>query len=188
MAISANAASYYVGTIKSSSQKGISAYITPKKFPNVSGSGESCWVSNVYTNTNGTYWVQAGLRYYDNSDYDGLKTYVEVKLPSGGYNIVEYGYHVLDYAGQYKVEYQSDGKWHAYLGPYDKGSFSLGVSSAPVEACAEAHSTTIELGPFAFSSVQYKNTSGTWKYMDETPFAESPFHVDVTNNYTYTAY
>lgn len=129
--------------------------------------------------------MQAGLRYRKN--YTGMRTYYETKI-SGVHNLQEVGYHVLDFSAQYKVEYQSDGKWHAYIGPYDKGGVSLGFSSAGVQAQAEAHASDIELGPFEFTSVTYKNSSGSWVYMDVTPKADSPFSVSIVNDYTYTAY
>ena len=62
-------------------------------------------------------------------------------------------------------------------------NFSVGFiyacmpASATVEAMAESHSSKIDLGPFAFTQVKYKNSSGTWKNMDVKPTADSPFSV-----------
>lgn len=43
------AASYYAGTYKSGSNKGIAAKIkTPASLPKLGSSGESCWVTNAY--------------------------------------------------------------------------------------------------------------------------------------------
>lgn len=183
--LEANAVSYYVGTIKSPSYAGIRANIEPRSYPNVTGSGESCWVSNVYVDDDGMEWLQTGCRYYDG--YSGFRTYVE-STKAGVYSMQEIGYHVLHYAAPYKVEYESDGKWHAYISGYQKEAMTFSFSSTTVEAMAEAHSSSIELGPFYFTNVNYKSTSGTWYNMDSTPYADSPFHVDITNNYTYKAY
>lgn len=183
--LNANAVSYYVGTKKSSSYAGIRANIEPRSYPNVTGSGESAWVSNVHSASGSIEWLQTGFRYYDG--YDGYRSYVE-STKAGAYSMQEIGYHVLYYAAPYKVEYEDDGKWHAYLSGYHKKAMTFSFSSATVEAMAEAHSTSIELGPFYFTNVNYKSTSGTWYYMDSTPYANYPFHVDITNNYTYKAY
>ena len=94
------AASWYAGTNKSGSQTGIAAQIkTPTKLPTLGSSGESCWVSNVYTPSGGTKtWVQTGIRYY--SGYSGFKTYVETQL-AGGYNMQDIGVHALNISIHY---------------------------------------------------------------------------------------
>ncbi len=176
---------YYVGT-KKGSQTGIQAYIKPTEKLSLTESGESAWVSNVSGSGDNKQWVQTGFRYYYNYG-DDIRTYVETKI-DGVYNMSEIGYQIVGIAVNYKVSYESDKKWHAYIGGTDKGAFSLSFSSATVEAMAESHSSKIDLGPFAFTQVKYKNSSGTWKNMDVKPTADSPFSVDVTNNYTYTAY
>lgn len=176
------ASSWYAGAIKSGSQKGIAAQIkTPSSLPTLGGSGESCWVTNIY---NGN-WVQTGMRYY--SGYSGFKTYVEHNI-SGVYEMQEIGTHLLDFTVHYKVSYESsDSKWHAYIAGYDKGSWSMN-STATVEAMGESHATDTQLGPFNFIQVVYKDSSNNWNWNDSTPYADSPYNVDITDNANYRVY
>ncbi len=178
-----NAASYYAGTNKGGSNTGIAAKIkTPTSFPTLGSSGESCWVTNVYGSP--MEWVQTGIRYY--SGYLSFKTYVETNI-SGVYNMTEIGIHVMDFAVHYKVSYENDNKWHAYIANFDKGSFSMNSTSG-VQAQGESHATDTQLGPFEFIEVVYKNSSGTWNWMDVKPTAQSPYHVDITDYANYRVY
>ncbi len=178
-----SAESYYAGTSKSGNNKGIAAKIkTPAQLPQLGYSGESCWVTNVYGSP--MEWVQTGLRYYNG--YGKFKTYVESNI-SGVYNLTEIGVHVLDFAGHYRVSYNSDGKWHAYIGYTDKGSFMMN-STAGVQAEGESHAIDTQLGPFDFIQVVYANSDGEWNWMDETPTATYPFNVTIIDNANYTVY
>lgn len=188
-AINIGAFSLYVGTNKGGAQTGIQANIKPMtSYPDVTGSGESCWVSNVSGTGNNKQWVQTGIRYLDKPIYqDGYRTYLETKI-SGVHNRTEISYCYLDDNYLYKVEYQLDNKWHAYIDGNEQGSYTLPFSSAAVQAQAEAHSSTIDMGPFMFSNVKYKNSSNNWVYMDVTPTADYPFSVNIINSHTYRAY
>lgn len=94
----------YAGVTTSSKKRGISAKITmPSDFPDVSGSGESAWVSTS-KDSNGE-WVQAGARYY--SSYTAFKTYTE-HYQNGVYKLTTVGTHRLGIYLTYKVEYNSD--------------------------------------------------------------------------------
>lgn len=128
-------------------------------------------------------WVQTGLRYY--SGYTAFRTYVESNT-GGVYNMTEIGIHVLDFAVHYKVVYESDSKWHAYIANTDKGSWTMN-STAVVQAQGESHATDTQLGPFEFIEVVYKNSSG-WNWMDVTPTADSPYKVKITDNANYKVY
>lgn len=46
-----------------------------------------------------------------------------------------------------------------------------------VQANAESHATNTQMGPFRFTSVSYKNSSGVWTVNDTAPTAESPYSV-----------
>ncbi|MGM1020160.1 MAG: hypothetical protein ACQEXV_06340 [Bacillota bacterium] len=177
------AESYYAGVNKYGSQYlGMTATITtPGKLPTLGTSGESAWVTNVTPNRD---WIQTGIRYY--SGYPGFTTYVEHTV-NGAYGMQEIGTHLLSSSVKYMVQYGSDSKWHAYIGGYDKGSWSLGTNNN-VQAQAETHSTNTQMGPFQFTGVQYKNTSGVWKANDTAPSADSPYHVSKTDNANYKVY
>lgn len=87
--VAANDYHGYAGVTTSSKKRGISAKITmPSDFPDVSGSGESAWVSTS-KDSNGE-WVQAGARYY--SSYTAFKTYTE-HYQNGVYKLTTVGVH-----------------------------------------------------------------------------------------------
>lgn len=89
--VAANDYHGYAGVTTSSKKRGISAKITmPSDFPDVSGSGESAWVSTS-KDSNGE-WVQAGARYY--SSYTAFKTYTE-HYQNGVYKLTTVGTHRL---------------------------------------------------------------------------------------------
>ena len=149
----------YAGVYVTGNYRGISASIkTPNSLPIIAGSGESAWVS-TQIDADG-HWVQAGARYW--AGYSGFKTYVE--YGSGNISkITDIGVHKLGTTVSYKVEYSSsDGKWHAYVAGGDKMSSALASNMLDVEAYGEIHKKNIEMGPFAFSNVKVKNSSGSW--------------------------
>lgn len=183
----ASALSIYAGVTKSGyTYKGVAAKIkTPTSLPKLGDSGESCWVSNFASNGD---WIQTGFRYY--SGYSGFKTYVET-MRSGVYNLTEIGTHITDATIHYKVNYEdSDGKWHAYIAGYDKGSLSMS-SSANVQANGETHASNTQLGPFQYVQMVYRNESDgqyDWNWNDTTPTAQSPYHVTITDNANFKIY
>ena len=175
--VAANDYHGYAGVTTSSKKRGISAKITmPSDFPDVSGSGESAWVSTS-KDSNGE-WVQAGARYY--SSYTAFKTYTE-HYQNGVYKLTTVGTHRLGIYLTYKVEYNSDdGKWHAFINSVDKVSSSLATSEIKVQAKGEVHKQDIEMGPFSFSTVKVKNSSNTWVDNTTSPSADSPYTVSGT--------
>ena len=173
----------YAGVVTSSSYRGISASIQmPSSLPAVpSGTGESVWVSTC-PDANGA-WAQAGARYYP-AISDTFKTYVEY-FSGGVYQISEPGIHMLGISVSYKVEYLSDGKWHAYIGGVDKAQTTLSSSSLVVEGMSELHQANIQMGPFTFTNVKVKNSSGTWINNTTMPTAPFPYSATGTStNYT----
>ena len=145
----------------------------PSDFPDVSGSGESAWVSTS-KDSNGE-WVQAGARYY--SSYTAFKTYTE-HYQNGVYKLTTVGTHRLGIYLTYKVEYNSDdGKWHAFINSVDKVSSSLATSEIKVQAKGEVHKQDIEMGAFSFSTVKVKNSSNKWVDNTTSPSADSPYTV-----------
>lgn len=172
----------YAGFIKGGSNKGVSAEIKmPSSLPDVSDSGESVWVSTSM-DSNGE-WIQAGARYY--SSFTNFKTYTE-HYSNGIYKLTTHGIHILGKVVTYKVEYNSsDGKWHAYISGTDMVSSSLATVDNSVQGNAEVHKKEIEMGPFTFSNVKIKNSSGTWVNNTVTPSATSPYSVTGTaTNFT----
>ena len=168
----ANATNYYAGTVKPDG-KAIEATIKPIILPYVGNSGESCWVSNCYDGGSVMLWLQTGIRYYNG--YSSFKTYVEYKQSSTVYQMEELNTHSLSTAKTYKVQFENDGKWHAYISGIEKKAIAFSFVHATIEAMAEAHSPNIQMGPFYFTNVRYKNLNGTWTYMDVTPYADSPY-------------
>lgn len=162
----------YAGFIKSGSNKGVSASIKiPNTLPNVSNSGESVWVSTS-ADSNGE-WIQTGARYY--SSFTNFKTYTE-HYESGVYRLTTVGTHVSGANIAYKVEYNSsDLKWHAYIAGYDKVSSSLATINNSVQGHGEVHKANIQMGPFNFSNVKIKNSSGTWVNNTASLHADSPY-------------
>lgn len=176
--------SWYAGVTKpGSTYAGMYAYITtPASLPSLGSSGESAWVSNV---TSTRDWIQTGIRYY--SGYSGFRTYIEHTV-NGIYGMEEIGTHLLNTSIQYTVQYEgADGKWHGYIAGSDKGSWNLGVYNN-VQANAETHATNTQMGPFRFTSVSYKNSSGIWTVNDTAPTADSPYSVSKTDNANYRVY
>lgn len=55
------------------------------------------------------------------------------------------------------------------------------------QAQGESHATNTELGPFQFIDVVYKDSSG-WNFNNTTPTAQSPYHVEITDNANYKVY
>ncbi|KOY13066.1 hypothetical protein [Paenibacillus xylanivorans] len=181
---SANADSWYAGVTKpGSTYLGMYAYITtPTSLPSLGDSGESAWVSNV---TSTRDWIQTGIRYY--SGYSGFRTYIEHTY-NGVHGMEEVGTHLLDTSIQYTVQYEgADSKWHGYIAGYDKGSWNLGTYNN-VQANAESHATNTQMGPFRFTSVSYKNSSGVWTVNDTAPTAKSPYSVSKTSNANFRVY
>ena len=162
----------YAGFTNNNSNKGVYATITtPSSLPNVSDSGESVWVSTSI-DTNGE-WIQTGARYY--SSYTNFKTYTE-HFSSGVYKLTTIGTHILGASISYKVEYNSsDSKWHAYIGGVDRVGSTLATVNNSVLGQAEVHKKLIEMGPFSFSSVLIKNSSGTWVNNTAAPTATTPY-------------
>lgn len=186
-ASSTYAASWYAGVNKpGSTYMGIQAKIkTPTSLPALGDSGESCWVTNVRTNSSGVReWVQTGIRYYNG--YAGFRTYVETSI-GGVYNMNEVGGQVLNFDVQYQVSYQPDGNWHAFIAGYDKGGWSMGTA-ANVQAQGESHAQNTVLGPFVFSYVYYADSGSTWRANDTAPTAQTPYKVDVYSNSNYKVY
>ncbi|MFI2855881.1 hypothetical protein ACH6EH_01940 [Paenibacillus sp. JSM ZJ436] len=68
-----------------------------------------------------------------------------------------------------------------------KGSWNLGTYNN-VQANAESHATNTEMGPFRFTSVSYKNSSGVWTVNDTAPTADSPYSVSKTSNVNFRVY
>ncbi len=172
----------YAGFTKSGSNRGVSSLITlPSSFPSVSDSGESVWVSTS-KDSNGE-WIQTGARYY--SSFSSFQKYTE-HYQNGVYKRTDFGTQALGTSTAYKVEYlTTDGKWHAYIGGLEKVSSSLASANSSVQAHAETHKSNIEMGPFTFSSVKIKNTSGTWVNNTTSPSAPLPYSVSGTpTNFT----
>lgn len=162
----------YAGFQVGTGGKGVSATITmPTSLPNVSDSGESVWVStgkDLYDR-----WLQTGARYY--YGYTGFQTYIE-HFNNGGYGCTTVGTHNLGASITYKTDYNtSDNKWHAFIAGTDLLSSTLSSNSVGVECYAEIHKKQIEMGPFSFSNVKIKDSSGTWGNNTVTPTAPSPY-------------
>ena len=173
----------YAGVVTTSTYRGISASIqTPSSLPSVpSGTGESVWVSTA-PDSNGA-WAQSGARYYPSAG-NVFKTYVEY-FSGGVYHRSEPGIHMLGTSVAYKVEYRSDGKWHAYIAGVDKAQSLLSSSSLNVEGMSELHQPNIQMGPFTFSNVKVKNSSDTWINNPTMPTAPLPYSATGTStNYT----
>ena len=94
--------------------------------------------------------------------------------------------HVLGAGIAYKVEYSSvDAKWHAYISGVDMVSSTLATVNNGVQGNAEVHKKNIEMGPFTFSNVMVKNSSGTWLNNTATLYANSPYSITGTaTNFT----
>lgn len=172
----------YAGFVKGGSNKGLYATITtPSSLPNVSDSGESAWVSTS-VDSNGE-WIQTGAYYY--SSFGAFKTYTE-HFQSGLYIRSTIGMHVLGAGIAYKVEYSSvDAKWHAYISGVDMVSSTLATVNNGVQGNAEVHKKNIEMGPFTFSNVLVKDSSGTWGNNTATLHADLPYSITGTaTNFT----
>lgn len=177
-------ANWYAGVTKpGSTYTGMYAYITtPSSLPINASESESAWVTNV---TSTRDWVQAGIVYY--TGYSDFRTYIEHTV-NGVYGMEEIGTQYLDTSIQYTVQYEgADGRWHGYIAGSDKGSFNLGVYNN-VQANGETHATHTQMGPFRFTSVSYKNSSGVWTVNDTAPTADSPYFVSKTDNANYRVY
>lgn len=173
----------YAGFVTATaSYKGVYATITtPTSLPNVSDSGESAWVST--SKDSNEKWIQTGANY--SSSFTAFKTYTE-HFGDGGYIRTWVGMHVLGAGVAYKVEYSSvDTKWHAYISGVDIVSSALATVNNSVQANAEVHKKNIEMGPFTFSNVMVKNSSGTWLNNTATLYANSPYSITGTaTNFT----
>lgn len=64
-------------------------------------------------------------------------------------------------------------------------SSALATINNGVQGNAETHKRNIEMGPFTFSNVKIKNSSGTWVNNTTTPSAYLPYIVTGTaTNFT----
>lgn len=186
---------FYAGAMSDGGgYKGIYARIKlPVGLPNVSGSGESAWVS---TKSDGSKeWLKTGARYY--SGYRGFKLFVE-SYKSGKYEINEsQGLSVGD-ESKYWIQYlDSDGKWHAYFsadgtdyGVELAGSYLASAEADGVQANAELNKENIQMGPFGFSCVMYTKEAvfnAKWVRSKKAPTVESPYAATVTAD-SFTVY
>lgn len=170
----------YAGVTTVTKYKGIQATIKmPSSFPDVSGSGESAWVSTSKDdNSPGKgEWVQAGARYYPDSIGNYFIQYTE-HYKSGVYQMTHYDIQKLNSSITYKVEFNGeDEKWHAFISGVDMVSGSLNYNIMSVQANAEVHKENIEMGPFTFSRVRVKNGFLEWEDNTKRPTAQSPYSV-----------
>ncbi|PWW44901.1 hypothetical protein DET56_101101 [Paenibacillus pabuli] len=68
------------------------------------------------------------------------------------------------------------------LCPWNLGTYNN------VQANTESHATNTQMGPFRFTSVSYKNSSGVWTVNDTAPTAERPYSVSKTSNANFRVY
>ena len=174
-------------TLTGPNYKGICAKIKlPESLPDVSGSGESAWVST--NQDDNKHWVRTGVRYY--SGYSGFKLYYEYFL-NGVYEIHEPQSISLGNQSTYWVQYnESSGKWQACFAENGSSTGKLLVSAAlstansnGVQAKAELHKEGIQMGPFDFSGVMYYDSSdGKWHANTKMPTTKSPYVVSGSAN------
>lgn len=179
---------FYAGFVLSGQKyKGIYARIKlPEVLPDVSGSGESAWVS-TNKDDNGE-WLQTGVRYY--SGYDGFKLYYEYYV-NGKYECHEPQSVSLGNESTYWIQYNdSSGKWQACFAENNSSTGKILASSVlstaennGVQVNAELHKEGIQMGPFDFSGVMYyDNSDGAWHANTKMPTTEPPYEVSGSAN------
>ena len=172
----------YAGVFSNGSQAGMSASISlPWFYPFVEDSGESVWVSSSLDSSG--RWVQIGVCYY--SIYSNYKIYTET-FQSGVYARNTHGDKFPGNTISCKVEYSDDTSlWEASCNGIVYASGPLSSSTMSLQAHAEVHLQYIQMGPFAFSNIAIKNTSGSWISNAKTPHADDHYEYS-GNSYSFT--
>ena len=162
----------YAGVFSDGSQSGMSALISLSWFyPYVEDSGESVWVSTSI-DSNG-WWVQIGVRYY--STYSNYKLYTET-FQSGIYTVNTHGNMYPGDTFTCRVEYSTDTLlWQASCNGTVYTSGPLSSSMMSLQAHAEVHLQYIQMGPFSFSNIHIKNSSGSWMNNTNSPHADTHY-------------
>lgn len=183
IAESASATNWYAGNAKGSVY-GVKANIkTPSTAPYIETSVESTWVSLPCC-----YWVQAGWRYY--KDWPSAQRYVEYRNHAGGGDLIPQGNQSWGTTVEYKVQHNSGEMWCAYINGSSKGCYNY-IRTAPsqVQAYSEVHVSSNNQLNTNFSSVSYRNSSGTWYLLNNANWREDPpYKVDKYANYRYRTY
>jgi len=200
MAIPASAENrWYAGYRQGSGCYGVKGNISaPSSAPYIgTTSGESSWVST--RSTSGYYggWVQTGWHYnqFSYQQYGSdARTYYEIYYGGGFGTQVDNQYsHTWGTTHNYRVEW--DGTyWEAYRDSTFLAEGSGGSITNPpttLLAMSEIHADPIAELDVHFTSVQWKNSSGTWNnfsrwwdYQDDDPYSVN----HTTDPYNFNTY
>jgi hypothetical protein len=170
---------------------GVKAQIsTPGSAPSPSvGGGTSSWVGTAPPDYD-SGWVQTGWAYaYNNPLYNPATPYTEYRDDYGNYDQDQYSSQSWGTSKNYKLNFTPYG-WAYYID--DDLKWIVGGFAYPpitVQAWSEVHdSSTNQLNTW-FSSVQYRNSGGTWANFDQSNFTPaSPYANYVVSNSMYCTY
>jgi hypothetical protein len=179
-------ANWYGGNVRTEAY-GVSAQIaTPNSAPYSIQGGTSSWVS---TSNDDDSWVQVGWLHCPAYGYSSATLYIEYRYTGQPSYQWRYGTQAWGTSKNYKLNYVSNA-WSFYIDGVAYAAIS-GIDIPPrrVLAVAEVHDSPTNVLNTWFTSVQWRNSGGTWAYFDQNnKFADSPYTVGGTSNYVYQVY